>query len=432
MCSELLRIPLTWGGVPIFGFGVALALWLAVGAWAMRTTAKAANWSTALKAHLPTIVIVAAAIAYFIPKFFADGVPLRGYGLMVLLGSVAGILMAIHRAQQARVPSDEIMGLAISLFLFGVVGARLFYVIEYWPTRIRQPDWWSTIKAILSYTEGGLVVYGAFVGAMIGYALFVWRRKLPALAMADLMAPSMLVGLSLGRIGCLLNGCCYGGESDAPWAITFPRENAPGRLSAPYGDQAASGRFYGFRVASESPDSAAPRIDRVDADTRAAAAGLKVGDVIAAINGTAVATAEAARDEIYAAFSAGEPLELQTAAGSAVTLAAVEPPPRTLPMHPAQIYSAIDAGLLAWLLWSFYPYRRRDGQVMALMITLHPISRFLLEWIRVDESAVFGTRFSISQNLSLVLLVVAAGVWLWIQRGPAKKLSFPLPAAPPA
>ncbi len=427
MCSELLRIPLRWGGVPIFGFGVVLAVWLALGAWAMLTTAKAAGWSAAAKAHLPTILIVAALIAILVPKFFPDGVPLRGYGLMVLLGSVIGILMAIHRAQQAGVSSDEIMGLAIALFIGGVVGARLFYVIEYWPTRIRQADWWSTLTEALKYTEGGLVIYGAFIGGMIGFAVYVVRRKLPALAMADLVAPSMLVGLALGRVGCLLNGCCYGGESEAPWALTFPRENAPGRLSAPYADQAAAGRFYGFRVSSQSDDSAAPRIDRVDAGTPADKAGLRLGDLIDSINGHDVPTADAAREQIFAAFGDGESLRLRTSSGGEVTIPPIEPPPRSRPVHPTQIYSSIDAGLLAWLLWSFYPYRRRDGQVMALMLTLHPISRFLLEIIRVDESPVFGTRLSISQNLSFVLLAVAVGMWVWIQRRPAEKLAFPLP-----
>jgi phosphatidylglycerol:prolipoprotein diacylglycerol transferase len=88
----------------------------------------------------------------------------------------------------------------------------------------------------------------------------------------------------------------------------------------------------------------------------------------------------------------------------------------------------VDAGLLAWLLWAFYPYRRRDGAVIALMITLHPVSRFLLEYIRVDESPVFGTGLSISQNLSLGLLAIAAALWVWLLRRPAGQLAFPLPA----
>src|SRR5215211_4668750 len=99
MCSELLRIPLNWNGVPIFGFGTLLVAWLAFGAWGMAATAKQAGWSAALRAHLPTILIVAAAIALFVPRYFPDGVRVRGYGVMVLIGSIVGILLVVHRAQ---------------------------------------------------------------------------------------------------------------------------------------------------------------------------------------------------------------------------------------------------------------------------------------------------------------------------------------------
>ena len=85
-------------------------------------------------------------------------------------------------------------------------------------------------------------------------------------------------------------------------------------------------------------------------------------------------------------------------------------------MHPAQVYSAVNAGLLAWVLVAFYPFRRSDGEVTALMLTLYPISRFLLEMIRTDESAVFGTGLSISQNISVVLLVAALVFWVTLRR----------------
>lgn len=426
MCSELLRIPIRWGGVPIFGYGVVLAVWLAAGAIVLVYTAHASGWPSALRAHLPTLVIVAALVAILIPKFFPDGLPLRSYGLMVLMGSAIGILMAIHRAQQARLPSEEIMGLAVAMFMCGAVGARLFYVIEYWSSRIRQPDWWSTLKEALKFTEGGLVIYGAFVGAMLGFAVYVVRRKLPALAICDLAAPSMLAGLALGRIGCLLNGCCYGGESTVPWAITFPEQNGPGGWSAPYADQAASGRFHGFRIVPESPASPAPLVDQVDPGSPADRAGLRTGDYIRLIDGREVATAEAVHAEIFTAFRDGRSLRLGVSAGREVTIPAVEHPARSRPVHPAQIYSSVDAGLLAWLLWSFYPYRRRDGEVFALAITLHPISRFLLECIRIDEGPVFGTGLSISQNFSIVLFVIALGLWVWLRGQPPGKLAFPV------
>lgn len=428
MCSELFRIPLVWHDVPIFGVGVLLAVWAAIGAWGLRSTAKEAGLGAALWAHLPTIAIVAAVIAVGIPKYFPDGVPIRGYGVMVLAGSISGILMALRRARQANLSPDEMVGLAVALFVCGIVGARLFFVIEYWES-IRQPDWWSTVKAALSYTEGGLVVYGAFIGAMVGFTWYVRRRGLPVLAMSDLIAPSMLAGLALGRIGCLLNGCCYGGESDAPWAVQFPRERSPGHLSAPFADQAAAGRFYGMRVA-EASDGESAVVARVDADSPATKAGIKANDTIASINGKTVKNLDSAQTLLIAALANERPVEIRTAAGEVRTIPALEPAPaRSLPVHPTQVYASVNAGLLAWLLWSYYPYRRREGEVTALMITIYPIARFFEEIIRVDEPAVFDTGLSISQNISLALLAVAIIMWVRLWKTPSGRLDFPLAAS---
>jgi phosphatidylglycerol---prolipoprotein diacylglyceryl transferase len=246
--------------------------------------------------------------------------------------------------------------------------------------------------------------------------------------MCDVIAASMLVGLAFGRIGCLLNGCCYGGESTAPWAVTFPRESGPETVSPPYSDQAAAGRFYGFRVASSSSEKhngkPATVVERVDAGSPAEQAGLRVGDALSRINGQSIGGVEGARMLIHDAFMSGRSLELAMAGGDVKTIPAVEPPLRSKPVHPTQIYSAVTAALLAWVLWSYYPFRRRDGEVTALMFTLYPIARFLLEMIRVDEPSVFGTGLSISQNLSVLLLLVAGGFWLWLLRQPVGRLAF--------
>jgi phosphatidylglycerol:prolipoprotein diacylglycerol transferase len=431
MCSELLRIPITWGGVPIFGFGLVLLVWLGVGGWAMVATARQAGWPAALRVHGTTLLVVAALIVWGVPNFFPGGVPLRGYGIMMVTGSVVGMAMTLHRARQAGIEADEILGLAIPVFLGGVIGARLFYVVEYWDSRIREPDVWETVKNVLAFTEGGLVVYGAFIGAMLAFAVGVARRKLPALAMADLIAPSMMAGLALGRIGCLMNGCCYGGESTAPWAITFPRETAPRKPSAPFADQGGAGRFHGFRLAAGEGEPPALVVVQVDEGSPAARASLRAGGVVTKVNGVAVTDLDAAHRVIFTALVQERSLALTTASG-VVTIPAIEIPPRSRPVHPAQIYSAIDAGLLAWVLWSFYPYRRHDGQVMALMLMLHPISRFLLEIIRVDESPVWGTGLSISQNLSIALFAVGVGLWLWVRKKPVQNPAFPTPGAPAA
>jgi phosphatidylglycerol:prolipoprotein diacylglycerol transferase len=437
MYSELFRIPLEWHGVPIFGFGVLLWAWVLFAAWGMRVTARQSGWPAAVAAHLPTLVIVALGLWLVIPNYFADGVPIRGYGLMVLAGSIAGIAMATHRARQVGLPPDEIVGLAVAMFLCGVVGARLFFVIEYWDD-MRADTAIGTLKNVLSYTEGGLVVYGAFLGAMLGFTWHVRRRGLPWLAMSDLIAPCMLAGLAFGRIGCLLNGCCYGGECTAAWAVTFPRENAPHRVSAPYADQASSGRLYGFRLGDGGTKNGLAHIESVTPGSAADRAGLKAGEAIEAVDvlnkklqppkfeTVRLPTVAGATEAILDAIKAGRPLKLVVAGGRTVTLAQ---PERSLPVHPTQVYSAVNAGLLSWVLWSYYPFRRREGETTALMLTLYPIARYFEEWIRIDEPSVFGTSLSISQNISLVLLAVAAVLWWRLLRQPAGRLDFPLPAA---
>src|SRR5262249_13747847 len=143
----------------------------------------------------------------------------------------------------------------------------------------------------------------------------------------------------------------------------------------------------------------------------AASSGVKPGDHVRAINGTKVTALAEARRKLTAADIA---LEVETADGRVLRWTN-SPPPRSVPIHPAQLYAAIDAGLLAALLWFYFPFRRRDGEVFALLVTLHPISRFLLEMIRSDEPGQFGTSLTISQWLSLAILAAACVLWWYVE-----------------
>src|SRR5690606_8381302 len=95
----------------------------------------------------------------------------------------------------------------------------------------------ETFFALLNVTQGGLVVYGSVIAAACALIVFCRRNRLPVFAISDLIAPSLLVGLALGRVGCFLNGCCYGGICDLPWAVSFPW------LSPPHVRQAQTGQI---------------------------------------------------------------------------------------------------------------------------------------------------------------------------------------------
>ena len=416
MCSELFRIPTQWHGVPIFGVGVLLAAWLIGCGLAIVYSARRTGWSAETWGYLPGLALGALGIVV-IPRLFPEGLPIRGYGVMVLTGSLVAMGMVLHRARQVGLNPEVIFSLAFVLFICGILGARLFFVIEYWDTRFRYDDWSTTLLEIVKFTEGGLVFYGSIIGGALAYVVMVRRMRLPGLALADLIAPSLLAGLAFGRIGCLLNGCCYGGETDKQWAVTFPRD------SIPYMEQVSSGRMVDLRVGGVDENDPRPVIESVDENSPAAEAGAEIGMKITFINGQAVRNVAEAQQELLVAFASGLPLKLVTDAGKVVEIAA-HPPSRSRPVHPTQLYSSVNAALLAWLLWSFYPFRRRDGEVVALMLLLYPIARFLLEVIRVDESAVFGTGLSISQNISLVVLVAGIALWVSLCRQPAGKATF--------
>lgn len=423
MHSELFKISYEWGGVPIFGFGVLLLLWAIVGAITIVGLARRFGWGAETWSALPMLLVFGAAIV-LLPRVFPGGLPIRGYGVMLLAGIVAGVAMAARRARQGGLDSDAIVSLAFWLVICGVIGARLFYVIEYWDEKFAGHGLRDTLLNILNVPQGGLVIYGGFIGAMAGFTAFVWKHRLPFFAMADLIAPSMMIGLALGRVGCLLNGCCYGAQSDWPWSVTFPRD------SPPYVDQASRGELLGFKL--DAGEQAPVVIARVEAGSPAEAAGLATGDVVTHVNDRPVHSLAEARDATLESVAKGRALSLSLGGRQPVTIAALTPPARSRPVHPTQIYSAIDAALLAWLLWAFFPFRRRDGQCIALLLTIHPITRFLLEVIRTDEPEVFGTGLSISQNISIALLACAAGIWWYILRRPPGTTWPLVPATPPS
>ncbi len=159
-------------------------------------------------------------------------------------------------------------------------------------------------------------------------------------------------------------------------------------------------------------------VEGVAANSVAADSGFQPGETIASINKIPVKHRGQAIEVLIDAGKQAQPIDVELANGEHRRWMPTIPLPRSARIHPTQIYDAITGILLASFLWTYYPFRRRDGEVAALLITIYPLARFLLEWIRIDEPGQLGTDLSISQWISLVLLIAAAGGWLVLRNRP--------------
>jgi phosphatidylglycerol:prolipoprotein diacylglycerol transferase len=257
------------------------------------------------------------------------GVKVFGYGLMLFLAFIGSMNIAAWRARREKMDPELIYDMALYVFIGGLIGARGFYVLQYWGDRVTS--FWE----IFEIWKGGIVLYGSILGGTVGFLFYRWRRWFPLLPMLDAIAPALAFGIAVGRLGCFLNGCCYGDACGLPWAVRFPKHSPPW-------------------------------------------------------------VTEVARNQI--------------------------PPDAdfSLWLHPTQIYSAIDGLVLFLLLMAFYPLRKRDGQVVGLLLLTYPVTRFLIEYLRNDEG-VFAAGMTVSQSISVGLLAFGLAYWVALSRQPAAR-----------
>lgn len=136
------------------------------------------------------------------------------YGLFLAIAVfVASSLLAVE-ARRMGVSRDVIYDLAFWVVLWGIIGARLFYIFLNLSYFVHEP------LEIIMLQKGGLAWQGSFIGGMISGVVFLRRKNIPVWKFLDITAPFIALGHAIGRIGCLLNGCCYG--KPAAWGLFFP------------------------------------------------------------------------------------------------------------------------------------------------------------------------------------------------------------------
>lgn len=131
------------------------------------------------------------------------------------------------RAKRFGVEPKKITDLALWVLLAVVLGARLFYVAFHWDEFRYDPvgifRFWGNPPGL-----SGLMFYGGFLGAFVAGLIYVWLTGLPLWKMLDAVAPALVLGEGFTRIGCFLNGCCFGKPTGSPLGVVFPSNSAAG------------------------------------------------------------------------------------------------------------------------------------------------------------------------------------------------------------
>ncbi|NLE01555.1 MAG: prolipoprotein diacylglyceryl transferase, partial [Fibrobacter sp.] len=154
--------------------------------------------------------------------------PIHSYGLMLALSFLFGIWYSSRLAQKRGLNPDVIADVGFWIILSAIVGSRAYYVI------LHFEEFKDNLLSIINPFQngavgiGGLVMLGGFFGAILAGFIYFRVKKISFLPYADVMAPSAGFGIMLTRIGCFLNGCCYGGASNSSLAVHFPAESPAG------------------------------------------------------------------------------------------------------------------------------------------------------------------------------------------------------------
>jgi phosphatidylglycerol:prolipoprotein diacylglycerol transferase len=152
------------------------------------------------------------------PRLFTIGsFSLPTYGVLVALGFLAGLYLVGRLSRRAGLDADKMTNLGVYVALAAIVGAKLFMILTNLGYYLEQP---SRIFSLSSLQAGG-VFYGGLLAALAVAVWYARSAKLPGLLAADVLAPAVAIGHSIGRLGCFAAGCCWGKPSSLPWAIAF-------------------------------------------------------------------------------------------------------------------------------------------------------------------------------------------------------------------
>ena len=302
----------------------------------------------------------------------------KSYGLMMVIGFLAAVSLIRHLSRDITPDPQLITNAALYSLIGGVVGARLHYVLHY------HEEFKGQLLGVFAIWQGGLELLGGVILAIAIIFFYLWYHKLPMRRYLDILAIGLLLALVFGRVGCFLNGCCFGKPTELPWGVRFPYNsfayhsqiNADLERNRPEPQLRLPQEEYFSYTDNDGKWHAKPYEDLTDEQ------------------------------------------KIEVTRGKY----------RCLPVHPTQLYSSANAAVLSLILYLFWRRARKislssdssrlfakPGQTFSLMFILYAITRFSIEYLRGDNPFEFDG-LTISQNISIGMMVLGVVLMVIFQR----------------
>jgi phosphatidylglycerol:prolipoprotein diacylglycerol transferase len=311
----------------------------------------------------------------------------KSYGLMIVIGILAAIFVIrklSDRIGQASVNKDYITNGALYALIAGVIGSRIFYIVHHY-NQFR-----GDLTSVFAIWKGGLELLGGVILAITVIFTYLIILKLPVRRYLDILAIGIVLTLAFGRIGCLMNGCCYGKPTNAAWGIRFPYNSLSyWSQIRPDPDRGRTQPY--FELPSKYFGSVSDDGRWIESDPA------------------------------YKYYADLKPLYLMTPEERAEVTTGMY---QALRVHPTQLYSSAKGFILCGLLFSFWRFVGygqdgraprfnigKPGTTFALMFMLYAVGRFLIEFVR-DDNPFEMMGLTISQLISVGLFGLGIALFL--------------------